>query len=116
MFDNENIIIAPSEVLSVAKTILACKGTDIEINELLNYDKLKIKEIIVNFIKNFDIKKYLETELDTEIKLEKQRIEKQLEQNTVKQIIDEFDKELTEQTEIERQQTINKIIDSFTKK
>ena len=116
MLDNENIIIAPSEVLSVAKTILACKGTDIEINELLNYDKSQIKEIIIDFIKNFDIKKYLENELKIEIELEKQRIEKQLEQNTDKQIIDEFDKELTEQTEIERQQTINKIIDSFTKK
>lgn len=106
MLDNEQIIIAPSEILSLVKCILACEGKDVELNELLKYSKEELKQIISDFKAEYDIDAYLKTELKNEINTFKKEIEKEIIE------IDKQEERKDQQIIIENE-IINKLIDGF---
>ena len=73
ILDDESIIIAPIDILTVAKLALFIQGKDLEIDDLLKLDKSEIKQIILDFINNdeYNLDKLVEGQLDMEKQSEK---------------------------------------------
>ena len=76
ILDDESVIIAPIDILTVAKLALFIQGKDLEIDDLLKLDKSEIKQIILDFIKNdeYNLDKLIEGQLDMEKQSEKYNI------------------------------------------
>ena len=71
VLNDKDIIIAPTEILTVANIALMIQGKDISIKDMLKLDKSQLKDIITNFINTYDINTMLTGELKLEERLSK---------------------------------------------
>ena len=70
ILEDNDVIIAPIDILTAAKLCLYVQGQNIDTEDLLKLNKSDLKQIIENFTKNYDIDAILKTELDIESKYE----------------------------------------------
>lgn len=71
VLDDSDIIIAPTDILTVANIALMIQGKDISIEDMLKLDKSQLKDIITDFINTYDINTMLKDELELEEKFSK---------------------------------------------
>ena len=96
VLDDENVIIAPIDILTAAQIALMLEGKDKSIDELLKLNKTELKTILTDFINKYDLNELINSELEIE-KLsinseEKQKTYNKQKDNYHDQDLDDFSK------------------------
>lgn len=84
ILDDENLVMAPINILTTVQIILMIEGQDIIIENLIKKSKSELKNIIIDFINNYDLDKLIEKELT----FEKQIFENQIDKHTTNEVKD----------------------------